>query len=313
MKKRLYLIGTILLSAAALSLSSCLKDNRYVNFASGSNIAYFPKGGTPNFGGEAITEAPDTDANGTIVRQFSVGIATVNPPTSATTVNLAVDSTIVATYNAANASAGVTYLPMPADAYVFTTKTVTIPAGQQYATTSVTFYKNKLDPSKSYMLPIKIASTSGAYKISGNMGVQYYHFIGNDFAGVYKWQFTRTPPAGNFTFAAGNTATFLPDSRTQFEVPGGYYTQDIRYVVSFTETGSSPNATYSNFQISINPDDVARIKGVGINITAQPTIVGYDPTHQYTFAEALTLFQNGFTYSVLGGSGARTNLDQYEK
>ena len=145
------------------------------------------------------------------------------------------------------------------------------------------------------------------------MGVQYYHFIGNDFAGIYKWQFTRTPPAGNFTFADGVTTTFLPDSRTQFEVPGGYYTGDIRYVVSFTETGSAPNATYSNFQISINPDDVARMKGVGINITVQPSIVGYDPSHNYTYAEALTLFQNGFTYSVLGGSGARTNLDQYEQ
>jgi hypothetical protein len=285
-----------------------------VDFASGSNIAYFPKGGTPYFSSEAITEAPDTDANGTIVRQFAVGIATVNPPKSATTINLAVDATIVDTYNAANAATtGVTYLPMPADAYVFDTKSVTIPAGQQYATVSVTFYKAKLDPSKSYMLPIKIASNSAGLKISGNMGIQYYHFIGNDFAGIYKWQFTRNPPAGNFTFADGQTNTFLPDSRTQFEVSGGYYTQDIRYVVSFTETGSYPSATYSNFQISINPDDVARIKGAGINITVQPSIVGYDPNHNYTYAEALTLFQNGFTYSVLGGSGARTNLDQYEK
>jgi hypothetical protein len=311
MKKRLYLITTILLSAAALSLSSCLKDKKYVDFASGSNIVYFPLGGTPYFSQDAITEAPDTDANGTIVRQFSVGVATPNPTTSATTVTLAIDTTLVAKYNAANTS--VTYLTMPADAYSYNTSTVTIPAGKQYATVSVTFYKNKLDPSKSYMLPIKIAGNSGGYKISGNMGIHYYHFIGNDFAGIYQWQFTRTPPAGNFTFADGVTTTFLPDSRTQFEVAGGYYTGDIRYVVSFTETGAAPNATYTNFQISINADDVTRMKAAGINITAQPTIVGYDPTHSYTYAEALTLFTNGFTYAVLGGSGARTNLDQFQK
>ncbi len=41
MKKKLYLITTILLSAAALSLSSCLKDNRYVDFSKGSNVVDF--------------------------------------------------------------------------------------------------------------------------------------------------------------------------------------------------------------------------------------------------------------------------------
>src|ERR1700712_1334993 len=152
MKKRSYLIATILFSAAALSLSSCLKDNRYVDFSKAGNIVDFPKGGTAFFGADAITETPDTDANGTIVRQFAVNVATADVPTTATTVTLAVDNSIIATYNAAHP--GLVYVAMPANTFIFTATSVTVPAGQQYATVSVTFNKALLDPSLSYMLPI---------------------------------------------------------------------------------------------------------------------------------------------------------------
>ncbi len=83
MKKRLYFITTTLIAVAALSLSSCLKDSRYVSFNTGGVIVNFPLGGLNYFGADAITETPDTDANGTIVRQFSVDIAEINAPTSA--------------------------------------------------------------------------------------------------------------------------------------------------------------------------------------------------------------------------------------
>ncbi len=99
------------------------------------------------------------------------------------------------------------------------------------------------------MLPIKITSTTGGYTISGNMNINYIHVIGNDFAGVYDHAFTRTPPAGNYPFGSQQSSLFLPDTHTQFEVAGGYYTADIRYVVSYDETGNYPNATYTNFKI----------------------------------------------------------------
>jgi hypothetical protein len=305
MKKRLFYITTLLLSSAVLSLSSCLKDSRLIDFTKATPVVEFNYGGLSNFGKDAITESTDT-----VVRQIAVSVTSAAVPTTATTITFAVDNSIITSYSAANP--GVTYLPFPAGTYSAPT-TVTIPAGQRVAVINVTLLKGLLDPTQSYMLPYKIVSTTGGYTISGNMAIHYFHVIGNDFAGPYDHAFTRTPPNGNYPFGSGHTALFLPDSHTQFEVAGGYYTADIRYVVSFVETGAYPNASYSNFAISINPDDVTRINGVGISITNAPVIVGYDPTLTYNYAGVLALFKNGFTYSVLGGSGARVNLDQYQK
>src|ERR1700743_581128 len=178
MKKTIYFITTILLSAAMLSLSSCLKD-KYVDFTKDAPVVNFPLGGIQFFGADAITETPDTDANGTIVRQFAVNVGAPKASSAATTITLAIDNSIVTAYNASQTA--VSYLPMPANAFVFTATSVTVPAGKQYATVSVTFYKNKLNPALSYMLPIKIVSAGGA-TISGNQNIHYYHFIGNDFA-----------------------------------------------------------------------------------------------------------------------------------
>ncbi|WDZ99139.1 DUF1735 domain-containing protein [Mucilaginibacter sp. SJ] len=307
MKKKIYtkLTGIILLAGATL-LSSCLKDSRFEDFGASKPIVEIPLSGLSNFSKDAITDAGDT-----IVKQFAVNLASPSTLSTDLNVTLAVDQSIINSYYA-QSDKSVTYLQMPAGSYVFTDTKVTISKGTRTKVVSVTFYKNKLDPSKSYMLPIKIAD-GGGQTISGNFSIKYYHFIGNDFAGTYKHQFTRTPPAGNFTYADGETSIFLPDSPTQFEVAGGYYTGDIRYVVNFTKTGTGASATYSHFELSINPDDVTRIGDAGITVTAAPQIVGY-VEKEYTFAEALSLFDtNGIVYSVLGGSGARTNLDQYKK
>jgi hypothetical protein len=176
MKKKIYFTSAILMSAALLFLSSCLKDN-YFDFTKNAPVVDFPLGGTTFFAADAISEAPANDANGTIVRQFAINVASPQKLTTATTVTLAVDNSIVTTYNTAHPAT--TYLPMPTDAYVFTATSVTVPAGQQYSTISVTFYKTKLDPTLNYMLPIKIVS-AGGITVSSNMGIHYFHFIGND-------------------------------------------------------------------------------------------------------------------------------------
>ncbi|MFB9841262.1 DUF1735 domain-containing protein [Mucilaginibacter ginsenosidivorans] len=280
MKKRLYFISTLLLAMTALSLSSCLKDPRYVDFSKAGNVVNMPFSGQAYFGGDAITEAPADDENGTIVRQFSVNVATANPPTTDTKVTLAVDFSLVDSYNALGGA--VHYEPMPSEAYSFTTTEVTVPSGKQYAVTSVTFYKNLLDPSKSYMLPIKIASTTGGYTISGNLGVHYYHFIGNDFAGAYLWDYTRIPAAGNFV---GETTTLFPVTPTQFEMNSGYFTQTIRYEVTFTKNS---DGTYSDFAVDLNADDIQNILVAnGLTLVKHPVLVNYDPTHKYTYDEVV--------------------------
>ncbi|WP_295720474.1 DUF1735 domain-containing protein [Mucilaginibacter sp.] len=300
MKKLIILLGVL-----TVSLTSCLKDKPNVDFSNIGAFAEIVHSGSPYFGEAAITDAQDT-----ISRTLQINVTGQYAPTKDVTVTVALDNSIIAPYNAANTA--VTYLPMPTGSFVFATTTVTIKAGTRLANIPVTFYKNQLDPSKSYMLPIKI--TNSSLPLGANFSIKYYHFIGNDFAGTYKHQFTRTPAAGNFTYDAGKTSAFLPDSPTQFEVAGSYYTGDIRYVVKFTKTGAGASATYSHFSVTINTDDVAKLGAVTppILVTTAPSITGYTEK-EYTFTQALALFDNGLTYGVTGGSGVRVNLDQYKE
>jgi uncharacterized protein DUF1735 len=307
MKKRIYLITTILLSAVVLSLSSCLKDSRLVDFTKVGTLVEFPFGGTNNFSRDAITATPDSDAKGSIVVQFAVNIASPTVPTSATTVTVAIDNSIITAYNATETA--VNYLPLSADQFSFPATSVTIPAGQRSAILSVTFYKNLIDPTQSYMLPIKIVSASDGATVSGNYGIHYFHLIGNDFAGAYLHDYTRTPAAGNYV---GQPATLFPVTPLQFETTSGYYTGTVRYEVTFTKTGTGSSATYSNFGISLNSDDVSNIlQPAGIAVTVQPVILGYDDTKQYTYAQATSgLFD--FKYTV-HSSADRVVEDKFYK
>jgi hypothetical protein len=314
MKKKIYLIATILTATAALFLSSCLKDNaHYINFNTGTTFVDFPLGGFTNYSADAITESPDTDAKGTIVRQFAVNVASANLPTKPTVVTLAVGGQ--SDVDALNKlQSNVSYVLMPANAYSFTTTTVTIPAGQQYATTSVTFYKALLDPSVSYLLPIKIVSGTGA-KLTANLNIHYYHFIGNDFAGAYEHFYTRWNNADSTTAPSTprtdlGPTTFSPVSATEFTVTTAYYTGP-NYDVTFTKTGTGANATYSNWAIQFLPADVAAGGQWASNITVvtPPKFVSlhyaFDPSVQYTYAQSLTLMRFYFK------TASRAIIDDY--
>jgi len=292
MKKRIYFVTAILASVAALNLSSCLKDDsRFIDFASSATTVNFPLGGLSHFGSDAVTDPGDT-----IVKQFAVDVASPKVPTSATDVTIAVDNTIIDAYNPGSA---VQYEPMPDGSYVLSATKVTIPAGQRVGVITVTFYKGLLDPSKSYMLPIKIVSGTGA-TVSGNFSVHYYHFIGNDFAGNYSATFIRTPHGGDY---ANQPLTIFPVTPNQFEVGSGYAGLGVRYEVTFTKNGTGPTATYTNWAVTLNASDVStQFGGNSITVTVPASFANYDPNHAYTFDEATHgLFD--FKYNVVNGSG----------
>ncbi|MFI5159890.1 MAG: DUF1735 domain-containing protein [Sphingobacteriales bacterium] len=328
MKKKLIIIVTIL-SGTALFMSSCLKDkSHYVDFSQGGTFVDFGSGGFVNFASEAITEsAPDSvngqpNTNEAITRQFAVNVASVNLPTTPTTVTLAVgDQSYVDKLNSLQSN--VVYELMPTTGYSLTATKVTVPAGQQYAVTSVTFFKALLDPSKSYVLPIYIAD-GGGKKLSDNLNVMYYHFIGNDFAGVYQHFYTRwsrPDTIGGIATADGGakqdkgTAVLSPVSPTEFTVQTAYYVAP-NYDVTFTKTGSGATATYSNFAVKFLPADVAAggTWATNITVTTQPKFEPadfatnpYDPTKQYTYTQALGLFRIYFQ------TASRTIIDTYVK
>lgn len=328
MKKKLIIIITIL-SGSALFLSSCLKDNsHYVDFSKGGTFVDFPLGGFLNFSSEAITESPADSINGqpntqgAVTRTFAVNVASANLPTSPTTVTLSVGTQAdVDKLNSLQSS--VSYILMPAADYSFTQTKVTVPAGQQYANTSVTFYKALLDPSKSYVLPIYI-SNGGGQKLSSNLNIMYFHFIGNDFAGVYHHYYTRwSVPDTTGSLGTADTggpqdkgtSIFSPVSPTEFTVHTFYYTGP-NYDVTFTKTGVGSAALYSNFAIQFLPADVATGTqwANNITVTQQPVFLPADyqsnpfsPTKQYTYTQALGLFRFFFK------TASRAIIDTYKK
>ena len=331
MKKKLLIIT--ILSSTALFMSSCLKDkSHYVNFDTGQTFVDFPKGGLSGYGAQAITEAPADSVNGepntneAITRAFAVNVASQNLPTAPTTVTLGID-TSKATIDALNkAEPGIGYVAMPANAFSFTGTKVTVPAGQQYANTSVTFYKALLDPSKSYVLPIVIKD-GGGKKISANLNTLFYHFIGNDFAGVYShWLYTRhSVPDTTGSYATSDAGgpvdkgpvTFLPVDPTTFQVPSFYYTQ-LPYTVSFTKTVTGGVAMYSNWAITFQAADISYYWGTTIHLGAGPSFDpnpsyfppapnGFDPSKSYTYAQSLKIFRFYYT------TATRAIQDEYIK
>ena len=275
--KKLILIMTVI----AISLSSCLKDKSYVNFASGSNVVNFPQSGLDFFGNDAIL-------SDTTVVQFAVDYATANP-NPAISATVAVDPTLITSYEATNSA--ITYELMPTSAYTLSATTVSIPAGQQYSFITLTVYKNTLDPSKSYMLPIKIASAT-AGTISANQSVHYFHVIGNDFAGAYTWDYRRynngTGPGNNpdgtpaipslnqggatsSGTTLGQAGKILPISPTEFEMTTGYNGQMVMYDVTFTRSVSGSTVSYSNWAVTFNAANIALWTNAGIALKTPPT------------------------------------------
>ncbi len=183
------------------------------------------------------------------------------------------DDALIAAYNSAN---GTSFEILPSDAYSLGTKTLTIPAGQQFASTSIEIYQSKIDPAKSYLLPISIKD-AGGIALTSNLNTLYFNIIGNVIAGDYSWDFTRwNNPAGSGAPASssftGDVATFIADNSTQVEVPSGYFIQP-RYVISFTRSGG----VLSNFKVKFNTSDVAALTTAGVTVTDGPNIIKADP------------------------------------
>jgi hypothetical protein len=256
MKKTIFIL---VLAAFSLSISSCLKDKPNTDFSGIGTVIELPYAGLQYFSSDAIT-----DTGNTVVRKFGINIASAKPLSTATNYTIAVNNALLTAYDQANT--GTLFLPMPAGSYTISKLSGTIPAGQRLDSVTVTFDKTKLDPSKSYLLPIALVSASNGI-LSGNFNAHYYHFIGNDFAGAWRQTFRRWSAVTDSTTAgtlysgsfAGNSATFVPVSPTEFVVYTGYDGDNvIHYDVNFTKNS---NGTYSNFTVALLAADVSAVSG----------------------------------------------------
>lgn len=300
--KTVYNALILLLTALAgvVSLDSCVKNrDGETSFNGIKAIVQIPEGGNANFGASALT-FPGTDAMDTA--WFRINFASTNVSSKDVVVTVGYDAAALAAINAGlNASSQ--YAKFPDSTYSFTVTKVTVKKGFNYSD-PVPFivFPSKLDPTQSYMFPISITDGGGT-TISGNFGTIYYHVIGNPIAGNYSWDFTRwnnntgtgTPSGLSFT---GHSAVFSPDNPTTIEVPSGYFIQP-RYVLSFTNNAGA----LSNFQVSLNPDDVKSMAAPPNNVTVTegPVILTADPVnHVYKFH-----------FSVTNGTANRYLIDKY--
>ena len=171
------LIGTLLL----VDLTSCIKDTAFkgeTDFSGLQDHVLIVKGGVANFSASNIA----FNNGDTTTVTLTLNLASVDLPTSDVKVTIAVDAPKVDDYNA---STGKSFQLAPPSAYSIGTTTITIPAGQQFATTTVSFYKDQFDPAVSYILPISITDASGK-GLSSNQNTIYYNVIGNPLAGLYS-------------------------------------------------------------------------------------------------------------------------------
>lgn len=284
----------------AFLLNSCIKNSRSgeTDFSQLKPVVLIPEGGLNAFGAAALT-FPGGDPVDTAY--FHVNYAATNVAPSDETITLAVDQAALQAYNA---TSSIQYALFPDSIYSFTSTSVTVKKGNNYTgNIPVVVYPDKIDPTKSYMLPISIKGGPAGSTVSGNFGTIYYHVIGNPIAGTYntyrwrRWNAADSSGAPAYDQQLGPTV-FAPDDPTTVEVGSGYY-NGPRYVITFTNNGG----VLSNFSVSLNPADLTTWPGVGISLTSGPTIMAADPVNGF--------YQ--FTYTVSSGGNPRTLIDTYSK
>jgi len=155
MKKRLYLITTLILSVAALSLSSCLKDPRAQDFSNVGAEIELPLAAT--YYNKLVPAAlPITATAQTIT--LVVNVAAPKPLGSALPVTLIIDQAALDAYNTANSTS---YTLLPAADYSIASLKVTIPAGQHTVNVPISVNTSLIDPSAQYVLPLTLSDASG--------------------------------------------------------------------------------------------------------------------------------------------------------
>jgi hypothetical protein len=181
--------------AAALALTSCVKDhlavdpsqsNNVIEFANSGSIVSSPGAVHPRYASD-LGNLPVGDSS-TFVVNLSYSGAEKTAPNDIT-INLAVDPAALTAYNADDETE---YAVPPASAYRFPSSVV-IKKGEKVKQVTVTIIRSpEYNFDTSYALPLKIASVSSGI-ISGNFGTAIYSFTArNVYDGIYKMEGTMT-------------------------------------------------------------------------------------------------------------------------
>jgi hypothetical protein len=250
--------------------------------------------GLAYFGGAVIGNLPDTT-------QFYVNLASEFTLDHDVNVTIGVDASKIDEYNG-DANNTVKYELLPDSVFNLFKTSGTIVKGQRIDSFQIAFYKDKIDPTRNYMLPVVITDGDGIL-LSANQSIIWFHAIGNPLAGAYLWNYTRWPFPDSTTGPPdtkleGLETVFAPDDPTTVEVQSGYYIGP-HYVLTFENNGG----VLSNFQLSLLKADVDAMAGAGVTILDGPHILIADPVNK--------VFE--FYYEAYNGSAFRFVKDKYYK
>jgi hypothetical protein len=278
-----------------VSLNSCLKNRN----ASATDFSHLQDHVVLMNSGLGAVSASNVAFNtDTTTITIMANLASVNPPASPVVVTIGVDAAQIATYNASHNTA---FIVLPDSAYTLTSKTLTIPSGQQYASTTISFYKSKVDPSLSYMLPISIKDASGK-ALSSNQNTLYFNIIGNPIAGNYSEHWRRwaaSDTTGTPTYNLRDPNIFSAESPTQ--VAAQSVENGALFHISFTDNGGGL-AGLTNFNVALDPTSWVNFGAA--SISQAPVIIKADPVNGY--------YSFYFKYSLASGA-PRTIVQEFTK
>ncbi|MBS1601797.1 MAG: DUF1735 domain-containing protein [Bacteroidetes bacterium] len=184
-------IKNILAVAAVVSLAGCLKKNEMnVDPDGASSIILFAS--TGNNQASTSSEFMRYYSDFGVVNvgdngQFNINVMFSGGATAPSdiTVNLALDTAALSTYNKED---GTSYVPPPAAATHFPTSLVIKKGTQLIQGVAKIDITSDFDFAKSYALPLKIVSSSYGV-VSTNLGTTIYSFgVRNKFDGHYSWK-----------------------------------------------------------------------------------------------------------------------------
>ncbi len=313
--KYLYLISCV---SFVLLLGSCVKNRNDLatdfsnlqplleirdNISGVGNDA-----GLANFGKASLNFGSDT--TGTHTQSFYVNLASVYPLDHDITVTLAVDQAALDAYNA-DPNNAVKYELMPDSLYSFAQSEATIKAGERVSLVSVDIYYTKIDPSRSYMLPISIKD-AGGINISGNFGTIYYHVIGNPLAGSYFQSFYRwndvpdTTGPPNSTVFEDQLIPISPESATTLLLPESYLQAFVGGAAGISLSFTNDAGVLSDFTVSLNDATTQGLADGGFTVVTAPKLVSYQIVGDASTKYAGSTFR---TYmEVLNSSGGNRKL-----
>lgn len=177
--KKISYIKIVIASLLAITFSSCLKDDQYVDFGTAGSVVELPAAA---YATGVFQPATFTVATTPTNLPLMVNFAGPKAPSAPITVTLSIDQASLDAYNKAN---GTSFLLLPPADYSIPSLKVTIPAGQSAAYLNIAVNTSLIDLSKQYALPLTITD-GGGQTISGNYkSVIFAILVKNKYDGIY--------------------------------------------------------------------------------------------------------------------------------